>query len=66
MNGQELIDIICQRLRDKGNLLTDSNIIMLLRQISKQELNQALSFGDVTKWHNERVVKEHEDNDFQL
>jgi len=36
-------------------LLYDSNIVNKLRSMSRQELNQALAFGDVTEWHNERI-----------
>ena len=50
-----LIKIICNRLKDEKVLLYDSNIVNKLRSMSRQELNQALAFGDVTEWHNERI-----------
>jgi len=62
MNGQKLIDIVVNRLKDEGSghRLYDSVIINRLREMSSAELNQAISFGDVQNWHNERILKQKE------
>ncbi len=55
VNGKALVDILCNRLVDLNRLATDGNIVNLLRGMSCVELNQAVSLGDVTEWHNERI-----------
>jgi hypothetical protein len=57
INGLDLIEIICKRLTDKNKTLHDSHIVNQLRNMDSQELAQAVNFGDVEKWHNERVEK---------
>ena len=62
INGENLIDIIVNRLKDEGSghRLYDSAIANKLRGMSSVELNQAINFGDVQIWHNERVLKQKE------
>lgn len=55
--GESLIEIICKRLNDEGNLLYDANIVNKLKKMTKHEMNQAMYFGDVEKWHNDRINK---------
>ena len=44
-------------MEDEGQThgIHDGDILIRLRKMTKGELNQALIFGDVTKWHNERL-----------
>ena len=58
VDGQKLIDILCNRLLDLNQLVTAGNIVNLLQSMSITELNQAVTLGDVTEWHNERILKE--------
>ena len=55
VDGKVLVDILCNRLVDLNRLATDGNIVSLLRGMSRVELNQAVSLGDVTEWHNNRI-----------
>ena len=57
VDGKVLVDILCNRLTDMNRLATDGNIVQLLQSMSRVELNQAVSLGDVAEWHNERVKK---------
>ena len=58
-DGQNLINIIVKRLEDEGSghKLYDSVILNKLREMNNAELNQAISFGDVQSWHNQRILK---------
>ena len=60
VNGETLINILCNRLLDLNRLATDGNIVNLLRGMTITELRQAVDLGDVTEWHNERILKEGE------
>lgn len=53
--GKDLIEIICNRLRDKNILLHDGCILGQLRSMSAKELLQATTLSDVSEWHNERI-----------
>jgi len=59
-DGQDLIKIIVRRLEEEGNghRLFDSVIMNKLRVMTSAQLNQAIVFGDVQEWHNERKQKE--------
>ena len=58
MNGKKLIKAIDDRLESTGKLSTESNIILEIMKLTKAELNQLLSFGNVISWHNEGVDSE--------
>ena len=53
-NGEQLIEIICRRIKDRNRLCYDSTIISELRKLTHIELNEAITFGDVGKWIRER------------
>lgn len=57
VTGKKLIDVLCHRLEDNGHRCYDSEIMILLKTLSSEQLWQIVSFGDVQKWHNERVSK---------
>ena len=59
-DGQDLINIIIRKLEEEGNghRLFDSVIMDKLRVMTSAQLNQAIVFGDVQEWHNERKQKE--------
>jgi len=54
-DGKYLIERIVKRLDEDDIRAHDSNIISKLRSMDKRELWQLLTFGDVVKWHNDRV-----------
>ena len=56
VDGNKFIEIVCQRLEDEGKLLYDSNIVMKITTLTNGELNQIISFGNVTAWHNDRIA----------
>ena len=62
VDGKALVNILCNRLTHMNRLATDGNIVSLLRNMSRVELNQAVNLGDVTEWHNDRVKKEMEES----
>ena len=64
IDGQQFVNAICERLREESLLCTDTNIVIKLAVLSSGELNQLVSFGDVTSWHNERV--EYQKNKFSM
>jgi len=53
-NGEDIIKAIVHRLNDKNIRCHDSAILSELRQLNRHELNQLITFGDVTTWYNER------------
>jgi len=62
ITGQKLIDVLCIRLEDTGTLCHDTIILRLLKELTAEQLWQIVSFGDIQKWHNERVNKRAEEN----
>lgn len=54
-DGEYLIKRIVKRLDENNIRAHDSNIIHRLRSMNKRELWDLLTFGDVVKWHNDRV-----------
>jgi len=54
-DGEYLIGRIVKRLDEDDIRAHDSNIISKLRSMDKRELWQLLTFGDVVKWHNDKV-----------
>ena len=59
-DGQDLINIIVRRLEEEGSghRLFDSVIMNKLRGMNNAQLNQAVIFGEVVDWHNERILKQ--------
>jgi len=55
--GQDIVNAIVQRLVDTNVRAYDHNVVNLLKTLNFQEVNQLFSFGDVQRWHNERIVK---------
>lgn len=59
-DGKHLIEVVKNRLDDEeytphdGGAYTNA-ILETIRNLSNAELNQIVSFGDVQKWHNERI-----------
>jgi hypothetical protein len=58
VTGQDFIDAITARLTDKNIRCYDTAIVQQLRELTGGEVMQIASFGDVTKWHNERINKD--------
>ena len=58
VTGATVVFALVKRLSDEGKLCHDGNIVNLLRSLSRTELNQLCSFGDVIEWRNERILKE--------
>ena len=57
IDGEKLINCLCDRLENEGKLCTDSKIMILLRSLDRYELNQLVTFGTVDKWERERINK---------
>lgn len=55
MNGEQLIDKICQKLREKDIRTYDSNIVNELRNLTQNQLSQLVNLGDIDTWRNERI-----------
>ncbi len=45
MNGIELIDYLCYKLKLENRLLRDSNVVDLLSKLSDKELQKLVQFG---------------------
>jgi hypothetical protein len=58
ITGQDLIDVLCRELKERNILLYDSNIRILLSELTAGELREIITFGDVIKWRNIRVQNE--------
>ena len=58
INGKQLIDGLCDRLKDEGKPCTDSQIMILLRSLDRYEVNQLVIFGTVDKWKNDKIAKD--------
>ena len=52
--GMEIIEAIVNRLDDKDIRCYDSAIVSQLRQLTKYELNQLVTFGDIDEWVKDR------------
>ncbi len=50
INGEQLIDALCQKLKDDKKLCTDSQILILLRSLNRYEISQLITFGTIDKW----------------
>lgn len=57
-NGKDLIDCLCKRLKDQGELCLDSNILTLLRSLNNYEVNQLITFRTIDKWEREKIKKQ--------
>jgi hypothetical protein len=55
MTGQELVDRLARESTKRGELCHDGNIIRLLTSLTRQELSQLVTFGNVVGWHNEAI-----------
>ena len=53
--GRELVQSVCDRLEDKGELLTDHNILLTIKSLTNGQLNQLIQLGNIVEWHNELV-----------
>ena len=60
LNGEQLINALCKRLEFNGTLLYDHNIRRLLSTLTRHELTQLITFGDVDTWKREFIKKEQE------
>ena len=52
--GKDMIDAIVRRLQDEDIKCYDSNIVAKLGSLTKYELSQLTTFGEVDKWLSER------------
>lgn len=50
VSGEELINIICEKLKFEGKLCKDTKIISLLRSLNNYELNELITFRTTAKW----------------
>ena len=62
-NGEHLIKTVQQRLKDEGYVPYEGGaytnaLLNKIRSLDSGELNQIVSFGDVQKWHNDRINHE--------
>jgi hypothetical protein len=57
ISGNKLIDILCDELKRGNQLPHDNNIVELLSTMTAQELSQAVTFGNVVRWHNDTIEK---------
>ena len=57
VSGKDLIKILTDRLQEQDKKCYDANIIILLRSLTSNQLNQIITFGGVLDWHNERKLK---------
>ena len=55
MTGKELIEKVCERLRDEDIRLYDSNIKNKIESLTAMELNQLVSLGDIDSWVRDRT-----------
>lgn len=60
ITGNDLIQCVAQKLKEENVLCYDTAIVHKIRTLTKGQLNQIVSFGDVTEWHNERVERAYE------
>ena len=56
INGLDLIELLCKRLKREGSTLHDYQILNKLRELSYTELREIITFGNVIKWHNEEIT----------
>ena len=55
ITGKDIIDAITKRLEEYGVLCYDSAIVNQLRELNYKETLELFVFGDVVRWHNERI-----------
>ena len=60
ISGKNLLDIIEDRLDFLCRDQRDSDVLDAIYKLTPEELNQIVSFGDVTQWRNERITRENE------
>ena len=63
ITGKQLLDAVAKRVDEEGRLCYDTAIVAKINSLSSGELNQLVSFGDVTQWHNDRIEKQHRSAD---
>lgn len=61
-NGEDLVNVIIKRMEDENFIPVDgghytNEILRRIRNLNRGQLNQIVSFGDVTEWHNDRINK---------
>lgn len=54
MTGKNLIDKICQRLKEENILLYDSAIKQKIESLTATQLSELVNLGDVTSWVRDR------------
>jgi hypothetical protein len=52
--GKDMIDAIVRRLQDEDIKCYDSNIVAKLASLTKYELSQLTTFGEIDSWLSER------------
>jgi len=57
--GRQFLDAVAKRLDEENIRCYDTAIVKKIQTLSSGELNQLVSFGDVTQWHNDRIEKQH-------
>ena len=55
--GREVIEAVVRRLNDKDIRCYDSAIVAVIADLNRQQLSELITFGDLTKWINERNDK---------
>ena len=63
VTGKNFIEIITRRLNDNNIRCYDSAIVQQISKLTSKELMQAIHFGDVQKWHNDRTRSDYKDKD---
>ena len=53
-NGKQVIDAIVHRLNEENIRCYDSAIVKKIAELSRDELNQLVTSGDVNQWVGER------------
>jgi len=56
MSGKELIEKICQKLREENILLYDSAIKQKIESLTANELSELVNLGDVSSWIRDRTT----------
>lgn len=58
ITGEQIVKAIATRLNEEGIPPKDSEIVRRLNELTSGEVMQIANFGDLTRWHNDRINKE--------
>ena len=57
LNGEEFINAVAERLKDQDIRCYDTNIVSALKELTYYDLNMLIFEGTCPKWHNEKINK---------